>query len=350
MAFQPFHCQWPEQVHWANGSMNGLTTNLDGSTYPIGVIFRVPKTGTLDTCEFRLSTITTAQDMNVEFRSVSESTGVPGSVDQSRTVPSASVSTGWVVPGLVTSDGTDVGTKRTVTQGELLCVSWNWPGTTGSVLFVTHFWYAGMGVYSVGNPFPAFRRASGGGSLTIKTVGDRIPTIALKYDDGTYGHIPFAYPRSNHSSTSVSLNSSPDEIGFRIKMPVTAKCVGVWGMHNGDCQFKLRLMDDASTELITPVEFETNYNQQNSGSYNWHMHFNREVTLQQNTFYRVSMEGTNAGNSFTALYNVIANTAHAEAWGTPERTWIERTNGGAWTEHTDRMWYGGLLLSAVNNS
>lgn len=97
---------------------------IDAAGEKVAIVFRAPKTGTLDRAEFKLDAVTQApvSGLRVSFQDVGAADGNPdGTQDQFRTVPQGSISAGaWVVPGLMTSDGTDGGTKRSVTKGDLI--------------------------------------------------------------------------------------------------------------------------------------------------------------------------------------------------------------------------------------
>ena len=99
---------------------------IDAAGERVAFVIRVPKTGTLDKAEFRVGTvaINAASQVRVSFQDISAANGDPdGTQDQFRDIAgSAFASNTWMVPGLMTSDGTDTGVKRSVTQGDLLSV------------------------------------------------------------------------------------------------------------------------------------------------------------------------------------------------------------------------------------
>ena len=106
----------------------GLGRQIDASGEKMGFLISVPKTGTIESVEFRCAGVSQNPGSNgirISLQDVSLTTGNPDETqDQFRDILAGISSGAWVNPGKVTSDGTDNGTLRSVTKGQLLAVVW----------------------------------------------------------------------------------------------------------------------------------------------------------------------------------------------------------------------------------
>lgn len=320
---------------------------MTGSVWPIAQMFRAPKAGTLETVELNLKTISAAQDVQVQFRDASESTGEPSvTVDAFRTIPSGSLSTGWTLPGILSSDGTDGGTKKTVTQGQLMAVVLTWPGTTGSLSWGRNVIF---GTCTRSMNFPSGRRGSSGGLFTFKLVGHHL-TMGLKYDDGTYGYVPFLYPRTDGGSYVAQTTTAVDEFGLRFQFPFRFKAIGAWTRMQVNGALDLNLLLDDDTEVVSAVSYDRYAGKSDSFGNIRHFMFDAEVTFEANTWYRMVFLHT-GGTEVEVLGMNVADAAHFEAWPPPRQKmqWTERVSAGAWTNIDTRAWLGGFIMSAIDD-
>lgn len=160
------------------------------SASKVAFIFQVPRTGTLDKFEFRIgaSTQLPTNGLKVSFDTVDVATGDPQGVsDQFRVVTSLSAN-GWVIPDVLTDDGTDTGVKRSVARGGwLACVIEFASFNALDVVNVSALNLSSTALLA-GSTYIDYYTTS----WAKQTRG---VILALKYDDGTYEYIHGeAYP------------------------------------------------------------------------------------------------------------------------------------------------------------
>ena len=112
---------WPPILTCNNVAPAYSSGTLNASADKYAFIVQCPKAGTLDTFEWRTGAVTNNPDNGIRcsFQTVDATTGYPDGVqDQYRDITGTISANTWQVPGLITSDGTDVGTKRTATHHE----------------------------------------------------------------------------------------------------------------------------------------------------------------------------------------------------------------------------------------
>ena len=228
MGFVAVDTLWPHPQAFRDDEGGQAGRNIDATRIRLAFLFSVPKDGTIDTIEFDVGVVTTAEDVKVSLQDLQVGNeGEPdGVIDQFRVVPAASIVTNqWVVPGLITSDGTDTGAKRAVLRGDGLAFVLEWDSTIGDVqILLNHLADQGSnGHYG----FPAFAEEIGG-TWSIPT-GTRTPLFALKYADGSYGRVDGCFPYTTAVLvTDFDSGSSPDEIGLKFSLPLTVKAKGIW--------------------------------------------------------------------------------------------------------------------------
>ncbi len=344
MAFQAVTMKLP--ILWNPGGQTSWGTGpapLTATVYPRGFIFRAPKAGTLKTVGFNFNAVTTAEDVNVELRDVSESTHVPSAtVDAFRLIPSASVVAGWVNSGILSDDGTDGGVKKVVTLGQRICVSFTWPGSLGNLTLRCNE-IEGFGR----DPnFPYGRSGASGGAMTV-SQNNGLLKMALEYDDGTFPFVPLMMPMVGNSAlvTLEHNGGSLDEFGFRFQVPFDCKVSGAWLSKLTLAEHDVRILNDDNTEIVK-VTVESNQ----SGDGLQYTMFASEVTLLANTWYRHVYLAKTVSVTFRAAIITIDKVEHMEAWGEPtEHEYIERYQGGAWTTDPLRRFDGGLIISAIDD-
>lgn len=318
-------------------------------THRASFIFRVPKTGTLDKFEYMGGGSVGSCDAKLSFQDVDVTTGDPdGSIDQYRVIAPVSSSVGWVVPGLMTDNGTDGGNKRSVTRGDWLACVIQFDTFPGGVGFTVDAQTLNANAQNLsGSAYCSLYD----GSNWSKTGVGAVPIIALKYDDGNYYHIhPNVYPMSVQTAQTYNTGSSPDEYAMRFQVPFACEVDGCWfrgilGSGGAD----LVLYDSGSSVLQT-ISLDKDIVESNSrDTGHWHR-FPTVQALSANTTYRLALKPTSGSN--TQLQIVTVNAAgHLRAWeGGTECYLSERTDAGAWTDTTTKRPYMGLTLTGVDTS
>lgn len=332
-------------------SFSALT--LAASTDKVAVVFRVPRTGTLDKFEWMAGavSINSGSAVRCSFQDPSTANGDPdGTQDQFRDMAGTAVTANtWMVPGLITSDGTDGGSKRSVTRGDRLCAVLEYQTFTAadSVAVNTISSFPTI----VGFPYPD--RQTGG----TWTKSSNYPVIALKYNDGTYEYIAAnVWPVEGSTAfPALSLNtgSTPDEAGNIFQLPFPCRATGAWVMTNPGAagrDFDLVLYDsDGSTPLQT-TSVDTDVLRTATAPSTVLMHFPTTSALSANTNYRIVFKPTTASN--TSTYECVVNAAAIMAALPGGSNWHKttRSDAGAWTQDTTNRVMIGLLLDGFDDA
>ena len=321
---------------------------IDDTTEKYAIEFMVPVSGVIDTFGVTLGTVTQAPTNGLKF-SLQDVSGVNGNpdgvVDQYRVVTSVITSNSWLESGLITHNGTDGGTKRTVTAGQRLAAVIEFESFTAgdSLNFLTGTSTATVLAEALGLNF--------GNQFTIgswiKTLNH--PLFALKYATLGYVNIAGCYPYASLVTTSFAANSTPDERGITIEFPFVVKVRGGWFAVNalaGSRDFACVLYDDENTVLSTTT-VDSDWMQSTSFNRIMYVPFSSELTLQADTTYRWTLKP--ATNNNTSVYSsTVSTAAHRAAlpWG-EKIAHTERTDGGAWTTTTTARTICGLAVSAI---
>lgn len=331
------------------GFAAGDTLDADGekATY----IFFVPRTGTVQAVGFRLGTVTQApgNGLRVSFQDVT-ATGNPDEVqDQFRDVTSGLTTDTWVTTGLITSDGTDNGSKRSVTRGTLLAV----------VIEFTSF--------TAGDNLNVLSRPSistvGGGMLhlhsynNLKTGGTwgtknrSALNLSLQYDDGTWAFMgPPTGPISALNHVNFSTSSNPDERGLIFQFPMPVTVGGGWFRGSlGSVAADLILYDaDGSTVLDTKSMDgdQTTSASSANAAFCW---FDRGIDLVAHANYRLILKPTTGSNVGLSDFEVPAAAFMAAHEGGAAWHFTQRTDGGAWSQTTTKRPMMGLLVTGIDD-
>lgn len=317
---------------------------VNAAQVAVGMVFRVPKSGTLRKFEWRLSAVGNTPDNGIRCSFQNVSGGLPdGTRDQFRDITSGLTTNTWQVPGLITSDGTDSGSLRTVTAGERLAIvmenvsfttsdSWIYQALTQNVSIFAQLGYA--------QNYVVARNSSG-----VWSVSTGAPPVALLYDDGTYAVIaPHWYPYLALNSAVYGNGSTPDERGLRFIPPVTARLTGVWirGLLQNATDIVLY---DGSSSVLASVTLDTDQDGEN-----YWVPF-PATTLTGGSTYRISVKPTSASTVTLYDFDVSTNALLACVEGGVDWYYTQRTDAGAWTDtNTKRPWIGAVFDGVDSSS
>lgn len=339
--------RWPA----SEGSPNApgiQTQTLDAESETVAFIFQCPRDGVLNRVAFGLGTVTQAPSngLVVSFQDVNEN-GLPdGTVDQSRVVTSGISSNAWIETGLITDDGTDDGTKRTVSQGDLIAVVVGFESFESSDELIVQGNYIGPWSHA-GMRFP-YNRHSGG----IVRNG---ANILLEYETEGYIAVPGATGTGALSNiSSLGPATSPDEVGIKFQVPWPVKVKGLYSSINH--AFATRagtyfLYDENDTELASKA-WDASYATGPSTTNYATIYFSEEIELSADTTYRLTYLATTLPNQIVTRHSLGDGSSSKFLPG----TWIgdsdiqgtERTDEGAWTDSAFVVPCMGLLISSID--
>lgn len=328
-----------------SGAIGLTSTTISQSVIPyFAVMVRCPKAGTLDRFEFLTANVANNPDngLRLSFQDV-DAAGVPdGTADQYRVITGTISSNTWQVPGTMTNDGTDLGTKRTVTKDEMIAcvIGFENPVSGDSVsiaLQSTISNWSGMlqSYMATGNTTPTW----------TKTATD--PIIALFYDDGTIAELTDTtlWPISTVTQSVFGSSSTPDEYAMRFQIPFSMRASGLWVRADFDNAADVILYDNSNTSLGS---FSVNSALQRASSPGiTTRRFSSDVTLSANTTYRIAVKPTSTSTITISNATVPSNAYLGTVFGT-EWYMSTRTDAGSWTDDDNAFFPAGLLVNGID--
>jgi hypothetical protein len=250
--------------------------------------------------------------------------------------------TTWTTTGLVTSDGTNGGVKRTVQHGDLFAVVFEYQAFAGA-----------DALRIAGNTSPA---PSTGGFASLFTgawaAQALSPILVFTNSDGSIATMYETVPRTGISEFSPTNVSSPNEYGVEFTAPVTMQidALSVFTYipsTSADQEFSLY----QDTTLIASVAFPGIYTATTSPRWCL-MPLTQKYTLTKGTKYILSQKAT-SGTAIRVLYTTVADAAHYALWpqGADTRL-VQRTGAGAWAENatlTRKIPHFGVAVAAIDD-
>lgn len=333
----------------ANAGVPGSQTSflLDASAEKVAFIFRAPKAGTLSKVRFRTSTVTTGDTMKVSFQDVDGTTGDPdGVVDQFRTIAIGNNDDNVTLQtGIISSDGTDGGTKRTVTLGQMLAVVIEFnsyvagnlnivgrssvvPAGTSNDVYVDHFTSAWAKSAAV------------------------VPRFALEYSDGSYAAITMVDPGIGGTATE-TYNSGTlsgaggDERALLFQVPFPCKVSGFYGIFDVDGNADVVLYDSGGATLES-LTLDSDVRAQ-TFAMPLHAHFDTEVTLAKDTTYYLAFKPTSVTTVGLVVTTYSAAAVMDSLPGGQQCHYAARTDAGAWSPDTTKRPHMGVIISALDD-
>ena len=339
----------------------GTTTAIAASTTKtafVGQFFHrdKPTSGapkTINGIGFRAGSITSAGGSNakVSFQSISTPAGPPmqpdGTVDQYREFALSALATNtWYDTGLITTDGTDTGGKRTLYNGELVAVvfeygtggragsdSWNLSCVTGVDSGQNHL---GMAVHNAGS----------------WAILSQIPNIVFACSDGTFGTLLGAFPFSALTTISgIDPTDTPDEYGLQMQFPGPVSIVagGLSGaVITADADY---LLYSDTTVIDGPVTID-NQHAVNASSVRYSpVVLSAERMLAANTPYILGFKAASSAAHSLQYFDVSA-AGHLDCHvGGQSWKLMGRTDGGAWSAQNSskRVPLFALWLSQIDD-
>jgi hypothetical protein len=315
---------------------------LDASGEKIAYIFRCPRDGTLDSFEFCLGAASNPQDLKVSFQDMDAATGdADGTADQFRVVPSGSVTANsWIAPGLITSDGTDSGSKRTVAAGDMLTCVVEFNSTVGNVQV-----RVGRGHHS-NHRIAIVRHFTGSWALLVTHA-----TMALKY--ATDGYVPIGpvdiIPAAARTGLSFNSGSTTNERGLIFQLPMSVGVIGLWasaGPQADGGDYNLTLYDTDGSTVLGSSLIDGNRRYGGVNVYCFTAAFDR-VTLAANTTYRMTIKPSSASN--VAVNEVdVTSTALMAAMPMGANWYRSVKTSGSWVETTTSWLPMGLVVDQID--
>lgn len=313
-----------------NSAISLIVVNYKGA-----FIMQAPKTGNITNIGFLASVFTTQADIDVRIETINTSGDPSGTLWAANTNVAYSVlSTGWKETAALTA-------SAAVVAGDLIAVVFANPAT-GSPSWALASVFGNAGANMGANlPYCDYL-------ATVWTHQERIPIIALKYDDGTYESYP-CLPPSAITSVAFNSGSAANIIGAKFRFPFPTRAIGCWVYMLLAANADLILYADGSpgTELMN-ISLDSNKKRISSGHI-LRLLFDAPVSIAKDTWYRLALKPTTVTN--IGLYHMDANSlAIVDSMEMGQNFLYSTSAGGAWTDTTTgRRPFMGLILDQFDD-
>jgi hypothetical protein len=307
---------------------------IDADGEKVAVIFRAPKTGTLDRFEFRLGAVTQApaSGLKCSFQNIALATGHPDEVvDENATVTAGLTANTWVNPGSFSAG-------RAVTRGDLVAAVIEFATFGAGDSLQISIFTASSFTAPTSVAYPDHKTAGAWAKQT-----DRGAVLAVRYTDGTYGLIPSILPVSALGNTAFSSASTPDERGMRFTVPVACRLQGVLYRLEATAGSTYDVVLYEGSTVLETVTVDTDTlttNRQRLALF--------DSLLAANTVYRVVIKPT-ATTQADFDFSVNAAAIMDAFGGGQNFHHTQRTDAGAWTDTPTKRTWMSLWLSQVHD-
>jgi hypothetical protein len=341
----------PNSAPFVNAALTFSGLALNAAASRIAWVFQVPKSGTLDWFEFRMSTNSNTPDNGVRlsFQGL-DAAGRPDNVEDEYTIITAGfASNTWMVPpSYMGAGGPGTGAKRVVTKGDWIACCLRFENFVAS----DNITISGISIDSktgVNGQLNTYVATSTSSGATWTTTNTSPINIALKYSDGTYAVLDWPHiPASASNSRIFNSGSTPDERGLLFQVPFPCRLSSVWARVDSDGAFDIVLYDAASSVVIS--ETIAHLNVFGTAGANGQYMLTTPQPLTKNVNYRLAFKPTTV-TSIT-IYDVDFNSSVIRATNPGGSTWksTSRTDAGAWTDVDTNLPIMGLVFDGFDDA
>lgn len=320
---------WPHHMLEGYTGSTTATFNFNADSSRYAWILRAPKAGTIQRLHFRMGPVTTGDDVRFSVRGVTSLGSPDGTESQFRV---RAIATGdansWLTTGILSHNGTDGGTKLTVTKGQHFSIVALYEARDSGNMQL-----ASMGAYST---FPrTANRTMTSTDGGLSWIGPAVaPMIALEYDDGSFEPMLGIMPALG-GSFSLTTSSTPDEYSIRFQLPAKMRCAGVFAIWDTRDQ-SYSLTTDAGSVLAGPTSpiGPANVTALARRQYTY---WDTPVELDPGVWYRLLITPT-SGSGLTMARFDLGHSDWARILGLPDTVYQvqSRKSLGAWTHEDTR--------------
>ena len=325
------------------GTSDGYT--LDATGKRIALVFRIETAGELESVEFKPGTdlaINAASVIRASFQNVNTAGDPDATQDEFRDMVGSSLSSGlWKATGIISSDGTDTGTKRTVARGDVVALVFQYQSFTAADVFSIRELQAAAETQEPKEmPLPQAPYADVFGGASWVHGGQNPMSIALKYADGTFAYLgPGVVPIDAGAVLLVNDGfHANDEVGLVFKLPMEATLRGirfVLRVFSAGASWDARVYNDVDTQIGQSEALGAGVSTQDDfgGAYRI---LTADVPLEANRWYRATVRALSGSTSAEALEVMRYQVDKIEHLGVHPGGLnfysTRRNNGGLWTD------------------
>lgn len=277
----------------------------------------------------------------------------PGTLPFFRAVANADAnfaSNTWYTSGIVSSDGTNSGTLKTVTHGDRIAVVIEYDGAgrlSADSVIVSAGTGNMMGVAAHGSY--ASLKTSG----SWATTSGAVPNIIFEFNDGTFGKFMGTYPVSainTHAFKQDTAVTDEHALEFQFTGPVKLEAVCLTALSGAITADFDVVLYTGTTALATATGFAEDMTGSSTGRPMWQV-FPAETLLSANTTYRIGVRPNQTTSNIT-IYSFDVNDANhwtVHPMGTAWK-YATRVDLGSWAAATaTRRLVMGLLVSGIDD-
>jgi len=325
------------------GLVSGSTVSIsaygvNGVDEGVGVTFQAPHSGSIDGICFSTQTVAGAvSDAWIRLHPV-DSLGDP---DESIVLASGSFA-------ILSDDdykwfGVDFDSGYNANMGEVLsAVVYNPSESVGN--FNIYYYYN----FTTSN-FPKPIYTTNGTSWVDQ--GNYVSMFGIKMD-GQYTYVDGIRPLAASGSAGntyvpYSTSTSPSEVGIKLTMPFTARCVGFVSSQSLIQDYEYRLYYDSDTVLASGY-FDKDYNQ-GTDHFIHTVYFDQNLDLDKDSVYRIAFRSINTTQN---KMHCLSASGCYDAWpGGDKVEYTSRSSfGQAWNDDVRKRPEVGFLFSHISSS
>jgi hypothetical protein len=317
------------------------STALTASTHQHAVCGVVPKSGTITGIGFRFGAITKGGTtaLTLSLQDTSLTAGPPaqpdGAQDQTATIGNADiVANTWKTITL--------SSNRTVTQGDLLSVVWEFSTFNASDSIAFSHWQAASGA----GPMPQESGASHYNGTTW-TILAAIPNLVLVYNDGTFATMTGCSPAESLTSTSFNSGTATNLRG-NLWIPACDMTIrGLVAFYQPAGNADLVVYNSAFTELRS-VTIDSNTVRSNALRM-YQAIFSSDLDVSGGSTYYLMLRP--AATNVTMVTIGVNTAAHLQATFYGDQLYgAYRTSGGTWSTNTAEQNPIGVIVSKIGST
>lgn len=308
---------------------------------------------TINKVHFRFGAVTKAGGSNLTVSLQDQALVIPNqpdeTQDQYRAIANADITANtWFTSGLITSDGTDTGSKRTVAYNERIAVviEFDGGGRLGSDSFVV----SGLAGSATSNIVSNCLK-TGGSWAVIAGVA----VVLFEFSDGTFGTLQNARPVSAiNTHTYKQDTGTADEYALEFQVPWPCKVDGGWAFLTvaaATADYDIILYDGTTPMASGSVSIDGGEHSSANNRYAI-FGFAAEVTLAANTTYRLAFKPTQTTSNISVISIDVAAAGHFQAHpGGTAFQYTTRLDSGSWASPTTtRRLMAGVRISALDDA
>ena len=308
---------------------------MDATAEKYGLVFRVPKTGTILKVGFCTGTVTVGDTLKAGLYTVDASgnptaTAYGGMVAQTQVV-------------LLTEDDTaftvTLSTGATATAGDEVALVVEFNSFVAGNLNIAGI----VGSSSTANQYPYTLSYTASWAKT-----SYIPIGWFEYSDGSYAYLPGVYPVTAITSTAINTGSAADELALYFTVPFPTRLSG-WGGEVGPqagANFDVVLYDGTTSLGSQSYDGDSKVSTVARG---WTQQLATPIALAAGTVYRLAIKPTTANNVSVPVLTLSSAAAANQLEGGTSLYYSTRVDAGAWTDDTTKRPCLWLLLDQFSD-